>query len=187
MSEVTVRALSEDDWETYRQIRLAALNESPAAFVSTASLEEDFDEEFWRLRMRRSVRLLAERDGAAVGVASVGDAKPVMGDGDTEIDGLAGEHVAEVFGMWVDPAARGSGVAWRLVGAAAVEAHRSDHSHLMLWVAVDNGRAVAFFSSYGFRPSDARRPMRTDESLTEMAMVLPVRDDPGAVPNSRTH
>jgi hypothetical protein len=56
----------------------------------------------------------------------------------------------------------------------------------MLWVAVDNGRAVAFFSSYGFRPSDARRPVRTDASLSEMAMVLPVRADPGAVPNSRT-
>lgn len=187
MSDVTVRALGEDDWQIYRQTRLAALRESPAAFVSTLAEEDGYDEDFWRLRMRRSTRLLAERDGAAIGVASVGDAKPVIGDGDTEIDGLAGEHVAEIFGMWVEPASRGSGVAWRLVEAAAVEAHRSDHSHLMLWVAVDNGRAVAFFSSYGFRPSDARRPMRTDTTLTEMAMVLPVRDDPGAVPNSRAH
>ena len=185
MSDVTVRALGEEDWSAYRQIRLAALTESPDAFVSTSALEEDFDEEFWRLRMRRSVRLLAERDGSPVGVASVGDAKPVIGDGDTEIDGLAGEHVAEVFGMLVEPASRGSGVAWRLVEAAAAQAHHSGHTHLMLWVAVDNGRAVAFFSSYGFRPSDARRPVRTDESLTEMAMVLPVREDPGAVPNSR--
>jgi GNAT superfamily N-acetyltransferase len=186
MSDLTVRALAEEDWATYRQIRLAALSDSPAAFVSTYADEEGLDEDFWRIRMRRSVRLLAERDGQPVGVASVGDAKPVIGDGDTEIDGLAGENVAEIFGMWVEPASRGSGVAWRLVEAAAGEAHRTDHSHLMLWVAVDNGRAVAFFSSYGFRPSDARRPMRTDESLTEMAMVLPVREDPGAVPNSRT-
>jgi GNAT superfamily N-acetyltransferase len=181
-----VRSLGEEDWATYRQIRLAALKESPAAFVSTFAEEDDLDEDFWRLRMQRSARLLAERNGRAVGVASVGDAKPVLGDGDTEIDGLAGENVAEVFGMWVEPDSRGSGVAWRLVEAAAGEAHRTGHTHLMLWVAVDNGRAVAFFSSYGFRPSDARRPVRTDASLTEMAMVLPVREDPGAVPNSRT-
>lgn len=186
MSDLTVRALTEEDWAAYRQIRLAALTESPAAFVSTVAEEEGFDEAFWRLRMRRSVRLLAERDGQPIGVASVGDAKPVIGDGDTEIDGLAGEHVAEIFGMWVEPSSRGTGVAWRLVEAAATEAHRTGHSHLLLWVAVDNGRAVAFFSSYGFRPSDARRPVRTDESQTEMAMVLPVREDPGAVPNSHT-
>ena len=88
--------------------------------------------------------------------------------------------------MWVEPEARGTGVAWRLVDAAAARPGAAGHSHLMLWVVIDNGRAVAFYSSYGFRPSDSRRPVRTDESLTEMAMVLPVRDDPGAVPNSQS-
>ena len=92
--------------------------------------------------------------------------------------------MAELFAHVGRAAARGTGVAWRLVDAAAAEARRQNRSHLMLWVVVDNGRAVAFYSSYGFRPSDSRRPVRTDESLTEMAMVLPVRDDPGAVPNS---
>jgi ribosomal protein S18 acetylase RimI-like enzyme len=179
MSDVTVRALTEDDWETYRQMRLAGLKESPAAIVSTYQEEESFEEDFWRLRMRRSTRLLAERDGVSVGIASTGDAKPI-----DEID-EARHNVAEIFGMWVDPESRGTGVAWRLVDAAAAEARKEDRSHLMLWVVIDNGRAVAFYSSYGFRPSDSRRPVRTDASLTEMAMVLPVRDDPGAVPNSQ--
>ncbi len=180
MSDVTVRALGEDDWETYRRMRLAALKESPDAFVSTYDEEEAFDEDFWRLRMRRSTRLLAERDQQPVGVASLGDAIPVGDD----VDLKALSNVAELFAMWVEPEARGTGVAWRLVDAAAGEARAANRSHLMLWVVVDNGRAVAFYSSYGFRPSDSRRPVRTDESLTEMAMVLPVRDDPGAVPNS---
>ena len=47
--------------------------------------------------------------------------------------------------------------------------------------------AVAFYISYVFRSSVFWRPVRTDESSTEMAMVLPVRDDPGAVPNSQSH
>ena len=69
MSEVTVRVLAEDDWETYRQMRLAALKESPHAFVSTHEEELAYDEEFWRLRMRRSTRLLAVRDDQPLGIA----------------------------------------------------------------------------------------------------------------------
>jgi ribosomal protein S18 acetylase RimI-like enzyme len=180
MSEVTVRVLAEDDWDTYRQMRLGALKESPQAFVSTYDEELAYDEDFWRLRMRRSTRLLAVRDGENVGVVSLGDALPIDGDNDLQ----RSQRVAELFGMWVDPQARGTGVAWRLVDAAAVEARAQQRTHLMLWVVVDNGRAVAFYSSYGFRPSDSRRPVRTDETLTEMTMVLPVSDDPGSVPNS---
>lgn len=182
MSDVTVRALAEDDWATYRQMRLAALQDAPDAFVSTYAEEEQLDEDFWRLRMRRSTRLLAQRDERPVGVVSLGDAIPVPDD--ENVDPKALSNVAELFAMWVEPDARGTGVAWRLVDAAATAARDAGRSHLMLWVVVDNGRAVAFYSSYGFRPSDSRRPVRTDESLTEMAMVLPVRDDPGAVPNS---
>jgi ribosomal protein S18 acetylase RimI-like enzyme len=180
MSEVTVRVLAEDDWDTYRQMRLAALKESPQAFVSTYDEEFAYDEDFWRLRMRRSTRLLAVRDEDNVGVVSLGDAQPINDDSDLQVS----QRVAELFGMWVDPEARGTGVAWRLVDAAAAEAREQQRTHLMLWVVVDNGRAVAFYSSVGFRPSDSRRPVRTDETLTEMAMVLPVSDDPGSVPNS---
>jgi len=176
-----VRALAEDDWDTYRQMRLGALKASPEAFVSRYDEEQAYDEDFWRLRMRRSTRLLAEREGGPVGVASLGDALPIDDDSDLQVT----QRVAELFGMWVEPQSRGTGVAWRLVDAAAAEARRQNRSHLMLWVVVDNGRAVAFYSSYGFRPSDSRRPVRTDETLTEMAMVLPVSDDPGAVPNSQ--
>jgi GNAT superfamily N-acetyltransferase len=182
MTEVTVRALAEDDWETYRQMRLAALKDSPDAFVSKYDEEQAYEPDFWRLRMRRSTRMLAERDDQPVGVASLGDALPIDDDSDLQLN----QRVAELFGMWVEPAARGTGVAWRLVDAAAAEARRQSRTHLMLWVVVDNGRAVAFYSSYGFRPSDSRRPVRTDRSQTEMAMVLPVSDDPGAVPNSQS-
>ena len=35
MTEIIVRALDEDAWAEYRAIRLAALKESPEAFVAT--------------------------------------------------------------------------------------------------------------------------------------------------------
>jgi GNAT superfamily N-acetyltransferase len=169
MSEITVRVLAEDDWERYRDVRLAALEDSPQAFVATLADEQAYDEDFWRLRMRRSRRLLAEVDGQAGGVASVGD-----------LEGYPA--VAELFGLWVAPAARGTGVATQLVQAGADTARRSGRSHLAYWVGSDNGRAVAIASGYGFRPTDSRRPMRVvseDDGDEEVAMVLALGQDRG--------
>jgi ribosomal protein S18 acetylase RimI-like enzyme len=171
MSEVKVRALRGEDWEAFRQVRLAALKESPEAFASTFDAEVDYDEDFWRLRLSRSERLLATDGDEAVGVVSLGQA---------EEDG-----VAELFGMWVSPARRGTGVAWQLTEAAARHARAAGRRALKLWVSTDNGRAVAFFSSFGFRPTDQRRPMTTDAAVEELAMVLPMGDDPGWVPTTQ--
>ena len=126
MSDITVRALGEDEWEQYRSVRLNALEESPEAFVATADEERAFDEDFWRNRMRRSQRLLAEQDGAPVGVASVGQATR-EGEKDNA-------KVAELFGLWVAPAARGTGVATQLVQAGADAARQQGRSHLAYWV-----------------------------------------------------
>jgi GNAT superfamily N-acetyltransferase len=170
MSDITVRGLAEDEWEQYRTVRLNALEESPEAFAASLDEEKAYDEEFWRTRMRRSHRLLAEADGRSVGVASVGSAE----DGN--------EKVAELFGLWVTPSARGTGVATRLVQAGADAARDQGRSHLAYWVGSDNGRAVAFASGFGFRPTDSRRPMRVRQSEheeEEIAMILPLGQDRG--------
>lgn len=163
MADNTVRALTEDEWDQYRSVRLAALEESPEAFVASHSEEAAFDEDFWRLRMRRSQRLLAEVDGVAVGTASLG----AMATDE-------GSH-AELFGLWVSPALRGKGIATDLVRAGAKAAAEQGSSHLYYWVGTDNGRAVAFASGFGFRPTDKRRPVRVESEADgdeEIAMVL---------------
>jgi GNAT superfamily N-acetyltransferase len=169
MSDITVRRLGEDEWEQYKTARLSALEDSPEAFVATVEEERSYDEEFWRTRLRRSQRLLAEVDGQTVGVLSVGQAQE------------GNDRVAELFGLWVTPAARGTGVATQLVQAAADEALSQGRTHLAYWVGSDNGRAVAFASGCGFRPTDSRRPMRVqqDEEQDEIAMVLPLGEDRG--------
>ncbi len=166
MSDVVVRALDEDDWQDYRRLRLASLESDPDAFASGLAEEQEYDEDLWRQRMRRSRRLVAGRDGDELGVASVGQAR--------DEDGML-EGIAELFGMWVRPDARGTGVAWELVTAAADQARSSGYRQLRLWVSTDNGRAVGFYSSYGFRPADERRPMTTDASVEEVAMTLPLQ------------
>ncbi len=160
-----MRLLDEADWQTYRRMRLASLEADPEAFVASLGEEQKHDEEMWRARMRRSRRLLAERDGQEVGVASVGQAR----DEDAKAEG-----VAELFGMWVRPQDRGTNAAWELVTAAADQARHDGYRLLRLWVSTENGRAIGFYSSYGFRPGDDRRPMVTDESVQEVAMVMPL-------------
>ena len=165
MSDLSVRVLDGDDWPVFRQIRLAALQDAPEAFASSFEQEQGFDEEFWRLRLGRSSRLLAERDDEPVGIVSVGRASE--------------DDVAELFGMWVVPSQRGRGVAWQLTEAAAEHARTQGRRAVKLWVSTDNGRAVAFFSSYGFRPGNERREMTNEPGTEEIAMVMPLGIDPG--------
>ena len=169
MSEISVRSLGEDEWEQYRSVRLSALEESPDAFAASLAEEQQFDEDFWRTRMRRSQRLIAEDADHAVGVASLGHAD----DGNPK--------VAELFGLWVAPELRGRGVATLLVQAGADVARAAGRTHLSYWVSTDNGRAVAFASGFGFRPGNSRRPMRgrNGDGEEEIAMVLPLGDDRG--------
>ena len=175
MSGTTVRALGEEDWQEFRAIRLTALRDSPEAFVATAAQEAALDEQAWRERMRRARRLVAERDGTPLGVVSLGQGDP--------------EHACtgELFGLWVAPVGRGTGVAWKLVLAGAALALGDGLRNLGYWVDTDNGSAVAFASSFGFRPTGTRRPMRVaneTDGAEEMVMVLPLGEDPGTVPST---
>lgn len=166
-SQISIRALDEGEWETYRSVRLAALKESPEAFVATYADESRQDEQFWRDRMQRASRLLAERDGEPEGIVGVRQYSE-----DPEI--------GEIFGLWVRPESRGSGVARRLVEASAAQAKSDGRTQVYYWVGTENGRAVAFASSFGFRPTSRRRPMRMANEVDgeqEAALVLPLRGD----------
>ncbi|MDN5717215.1 MAG: GNAT family N-acetyltransferase [Janibacter sp.] len=171
MSEITVRALTEDEWETYRSLRLEALQESPDAFVADHDAESAEPEEFWRARMARSDRLVAEAEGTQVGVVSIGAAD----------EGKA-EDAGQLFGLWVRPDWRGRSIAANLVRQSARIAEKKGLTQLYYWVGSDNGRAVAFASSFGFRPTDDRRPMRVsggEGTEEEVALVLALGEDRG--------
>ncbi|MDQ2758443.1 MAG: GNAT family N-acetyltransferase [Actinomycetota bacterium] len=174
MTDATVRPLGEDDWQEFRAIRLRSLTESPEAFAAKLAEEEALEEDFWRLRLRRSVRLVAELGGEQQGVVCLGQAHNDEGEV---------PEVGEIFGLWVAPEARGTGVATRLIKAASSQAAGNGKSHVAYWVGVENFRGVAFASGMGFRPTDFRREMRlpdgTDLEQIEIAMILPLGEDRG--------
>ena len=87
--------------------------------------------------------------------------------------------------MYVIPEARGTGVSWRLVEAAAALATQQAYLRLYYWVGTDNGRAVGFAQNFGFRTTDYRRPSRASDldPGEEIAMVLSLEPDVTSAPN----
>jgi ribosomal protein S18 acetylase RimI-like enzyme len=134
---IEIRALTPGRWQVWRELRLAALAEAPAAFTSRLADWRDADEDRWRDRLAipGSVNLVALRDGTPAGLAS----------------GMPGQDGTPHLGsLWVRPADRGKGVGDRLVQAVAEWAGRQGAAELRLTVAEDNEKAAALYRRNGF-------------------------------------
>ena len=135
MDEVEIATLGPSDWALFREVRLRALLDAPSAFGSRHDDWVRAPESRWRDRLANvPLNLVALRRGTPVGMASG------VYDGDEQ---------AELISMWVDPAARGSGVFAALVEAVVQWAARSGRSTYLM-VRSDNARAIAAYARAGF-------------------------------------
>ncbi len=156
-AETAIRRVRPEDWQIYRQVRLAALAEAPYAFMSTLEREQAFEENVWRQRLgsATAATFLAWRDGEPAGTAT--------GKADDQEDEYAVPGAWQLVGMWVDPRARGLGVADALVEAVADHARAQGAESLVLWVTEINDRARGFYERMGFARTGTRQPVRPDE------------------------
>ena len=159
---LAVRRLLPDDWPLYRELRLAALADAPDAFCSTladavARPDADWHERLERADPDTSEPLVATLDGVPCGLlwAMADRARP---------------GAAELFQMWVAPAARGHGVGRRLVGRAAEWAATRGHAVLALECRRDNPSAVRLYERSGFVTVGAPRPLREGSDIAAVAM-----------------
>jgi GNAT superfamily N-acetyltransferase len=150
--------LDPDDWETWRDLRLRALQESPDAFGSTYDRELGFTEEDWRHR--------AGRDGYAV-VATDGGVRVAMGGGFV----LADEFL--VFGMWTDRTRRRRGHATAILDALLSRA-RDRELPVAIHVNLANPAARAAYESYGFVATGELEPLRPGSDQQVELLRLPV-------------
>ncbi len=172
MTDITVRELGADEWEIFKTLRLRALQEDPDAFVASYEEESGHSDEQWQERLSHATRLGAQQGSDWVALASVGEE-------DTRDD----DELGEVYGIWVTPSLRGEGVARKLMEQAEQVARNAGYSHLVYWVGTDNGRAVAFASSMGYRPTEGRRDVTVNgEPEVEAAFVLPLGSEMDETP-----
>jgi GNAT superfamily N-acetyltransferase len=160
---VLVRNVVPHDWETLRDIRLAALRDAPDAFGSTYAEQVEFTKEDWLNRIARSTTFLA-----------------YVGEAATQPVGIAGgyqEHpgVVELISMWVDPRARGRGVGEALITQVTDWARTQDEAAtLHLWVTEINKAARRLYERCGFMPTGERQQLPSNPALTEIAMARPL-------------
>lgn len=155
-----VRRVGETDWEQVRDIRLTALQESPAAFASTYAREAAFDEQTWRSRTRTAAWFLAYDGNDAVGLVA----------GITETDAPVEER--HIVSFWVAPSHRRRGVAGSLL-ATVVHWARSDGARVAtLWVVEGNDGAARLYLRYGFEWTGERQPVPGSVSAIESKLAL---------------
>ena len=162
---LVVERVTAASWRTYRDLRLAALIDSPRAFwAQYADAAQRTDDE-WRERCASPDPTWLARDhGRPVGTVGLWHAP----------DQAAAE--VHLVGMWVATVARGTEAATQLVGTALTHAAASGWRRVVLDVAHENARARAFYVRMGFRPTGQVGGMPWDPSVTEetLALDLPV-------------
>jgi ribosomal protein S18 acetylase RimI-like enzyme len=143
-----IRRLTATDVAAYRELRLKALAEHPSAF--TAAHEDE---------AARPLTDIAERLTNGT----------VFASGTERLDGMAGFYVRDgrksshrglLWGLYVRPEARGSGLAMALIDAVKTHA-RPLVEEVMLGVGTDNQAALALYRAAGFvRCGGERRALK---------------------------
>ena len=156
-----IRRVTADEWREYRDIRLAALRDTPDAFGSTYGESATRPDEWWIER----TWLSAESDQQALFLAW--DEKPI---------GLAGTFFDDpdwvVIAMWVDPARRGQGLGRRLLDAVVEFQRAHGATESVLGVVDGNDAARALYERYGFRDNGVANALRPGEPLIVREMRL---------------
>jgi GNAT superfamily N-acetyltransferase len=153
----TVRRAAAKNWAALRAIRLEALSDTPEAFGSTFDAASNFSKDQWRQMAAQRCYWLAERDGVVVGMISGGPNDDHPG-------------TRWLYGMYVTPSARGSGVAALLVAVVEEWARGEGVSELFLHVGSSVTRARAFYTKMGFEPTAESHYMTREPTLELLTM-----------------
>lgn len=146
-----VRRLIADDSAAFRQLRLAGLLEAPTAFGSSYAAEKDSTDEDFAGIIGRNYVAGAFVDGRLAGVAAF-----------FAMTSEKTSHRGTIWGVYVDPACRGRGIAQLLI--EDVLAHAKDVVlQVHLSVVAGNEAALALYEHLGFvRYGHEPRSLRID-------------------------
>ena len=167
---IAVRRASPEEWQALKELRLAALRESPDAFGSSYEHEARANEATLR--------------GWTTGEGWDGAVATFVAEEGARLLGMATAHrpndepgTVWMFAMWVRPEHRGHGIGRALVEAVVAHARSLGAEVVMLRVTESNPAAIGVYASCGFIGTpDPPEPLRDGSALTTRAMWLPLDD-----------
>lgn len=163
----TVRSFAENEWPDYKDLRLAALAESPEAFGSTFAQESQRADAEWARRLAAGVHsgwdfpALAEIESLPIGLAW------------GRIEG-SNPALANLYQVWVRPRYRRLGAGRLLLEAVIAWAIDRRAECLELGVACGDTPATRLYSRIGFVPVGQPEPLRPGAALLSQKMRLPL-------------
>jgi RimJ/RimL family protein N-acetyltransferase len=151
MSNTRVSRLTADDWAVFAALRLRALADAVGGDHEQYRHEERFGETEWRYGIGEHTPFAAWLNGRPVGlIAAHRDS----------------DETVFLYSLWLDPAARGHGIAAELL-AATLDWARGVRARIMhLRVAANNAAARSVYERFGFTPQETTDDHELLMSLT---------------------
>lgn len=166
---VQVRRIRSGEGRLLRDIRLAALADSPTAFESTLAGESARPDEAWeadaetRSEGSSSVNYIAENDDGVIGLVGAYRNEDEPG-------------TVELVSMWVAPHGRGHGVGGQLIDRVTEWAKAAGATRVALWVTSGNEPAVALYARAGFIPTAVTKRHESHPCYEELRMARELAD-----------
>ncbi len=164
-----VAPVTEDSWRIYRDVRLAALLDTPRAFASTYAGAAARDESAWLALLASMQVWLAFEGDRPVGVIALSR--------DDELP----KDEAYLIQMWVSSSARGHGVGDLLVSTVLDAAGQAGYSRVLLDVGEENLPAQRRYERHGFVRTGTTWDNPLYGGIRELGYA--VRVDPGCRPS----
>lgn len=156
-----------DDWSMLQSTRLAALRDSPDAFVATVATEAGRTREEWMASIRSSTWVIARDGDEAVGIACRSGAVSVPWQ-DRFIESV-----------WVTPLCRRQRLVRKMLCRLEEEARAEKAEYLQLWVLETNDQAYDAYLKLGFHPvpdslQDSWKVQADGKVVRERLMLKPL-------------
>jgi RimJ/RimL family protein N-acetyltransferase len=144
LTDYTIRAATKEDAESYKALRLRALKNNPEAFGSSYEERSKQDIEFFRQRIPEensdNLLLFVEKDSNLVGMM-----------GFLRVNRLKQNHNAFIWGVYIDPEARGNGLGRKMMAQIMNHARQIEGlRQVQLSVVTSNSAALKLYQSFGF-------------------------------------
>lgn len=153
-----IKLLAPDEWFWLQNIRLAALQDSPHAFLATYEQEKGYDEGQWRAEFSRGDWYTSVLDGRPVSLLGA-TSEPEMPP-----------HERYIEYLWVSSECRRSGIARNMLTTVIDRLQDSGVRTVYLWVLDGNEVAIQLYEKVGFVSTNHRlslpeHPARGEERM----------------------